>query len=139
MTLLETTSARTAGIDREYDWDHDALRGLEWHPACNRADLEPGWAEAALVAGRQVALVEVGAEVFAVSHIDPHTGAPVMGRGIVGSRRVEGEGHRPTLTSPLLKQVYDLRTGHCYNDPTLRLECYPVRILAGRVEVGVRR
>ena len=78
-----------------------------WERTCELEDLEPGWGEVALLGARQVALVRVGGdEVYALDHHDPHTGAPVMARGIVGSR-----GDRPTIASPLHKQVYDLGTG----------------------------
>ena len=86
-----------------------------WATACEVDDLEPGWGEVALFDGRQVALIRIDEqEVYAVDHHDPHTGAPVMARGIVGSR-----GDRPTIASPLHKQVYDLGTGECFSDGSL--------------------
>jgi nitrite reductase (NADH) small subunit len=102
-----------------------------WYPVCPLDRLEPLWAEAALVAGQQVALVRLPSdEVVAVSHWDPYAHAPVMARGIVGSR--EG---RPTLASPLHKQVYDLATGQCLTDPDLRLSTFPARVRDRVVEV----
>jgi nitrite reductase (NADH) small subunit len=102
-----------------------------WDPVCPLDRLEPLWAEAALVAGQQVALVRLPSdEVVAVSHWDPYAQAPVMARGIVGSRA-----GRPTLASPLHKQVYDLATGQCLTDPDLRLSTFPVRVRDGIVEV----
>lgn len=132
MTLLEYTLQRDS---------YTPLGGseLRWEPVCRRTDLEHGWAEAALAGEHQVALVDLGGALYAVSHIDPHTGAPVMARGIVGSRHVAGEGHRPTITSPLLKQVYDLGTGRCYSDPALYLQCYATRVVDGVIEVEVSR
>ena len=63
----------------------DAVAG--WHRVCAVADLEPGWGEAALISGRQVALFRtLSGEVFAVAQEDPATGANVMARGITGSR-----------------------------------------------------
>jgi nitrite reductase (NADH) small subunit len=108
-----------------------AERGTGWHRICSVEDLEPGWGEAALIAGRQVALIRTAAgEVFAVEHADPATGAHVMARGITGSR-----GARPTLASPLHKEVYDLGTGECLGSPELRLGTYAVRVTDGFVEV----
>lgn len=102
-----------------------------WHAVCPLDRLEPLWAEAALVAGEQVAVVRLPSdEVVAVSHWDPYANAPVMARGIVGSR-----GGRPTLASPLHKQVYDLATGQCLTDPGLRLATFPVRVRDRIVEV----
>ena len=102
-----------------------------WATACEVDDLEPGWGEVALFDGRQVALIRIDEqEVYAVDHQDPHTGAPVMARGIVGSR-----GDRPTIASPLHKQVYDLGTGECFSDGSLALRTYRTRIVGGMIEV----
>ena len=105
--------------------------GTGWHRVCMVDDLEPAWGEAALVAGRQVALFRTGpSEVFAVAHEDPATGAHVMARGILGSK-----GTRPTIASPLHKEVYDLETGECFTAPGLRLAAFGTRVRDGVVEV----
>ena len=105
-----------------------------WRRVCAVADLEPGWGEAALVSGRQVALFRtVNGEVFAVAQQDPATGAHVMARGITGSR-----GSRPTIASPLHKEVYDLETGECFGSPELSLPSYRTRIVDGFIDVEVR-
>lgn len=102
-----------------------------WHRVCSVDDLELSWGEAALVAGRQVALFRTGlSEVFAVAQEDPATGAHVMARGILGSK-----GARPTIASPLHKEVYDLETGECFSNPGLRIEAFGTRIVDGFVEV----
>ena len=83
--------------------------GTAWVAVCHLADLVPERGAAALVAGEQVALFRLdGDEVLAVQQRDPFMDAHVLSRGIVGSR-----GDRPTVASPLLKQVFDLRTGRC--------------------------
>jgi nitrite reductase (NADH) small subunit len=102
-----------------------------WHRVCLVDDLEPAWGEAALVAGHQIALFRTGpAEVYAVAHEDPATGAHVMARGILGSR-----GTRPTIASPLHKEVYDLETGECFSTPGLSIAAFSTRIVDGFVEV----
>ena len=102
-----------------------------WERTCEVGELEPGWGEVALVATSQIALVRLaGEEVYAVDHHDPHTGAPVMARGIVGSR-----GDRPTIASPLHKEVYDLGTGECFTDGSLALRTYRTRIVGGMIHV----
>lgn len=105
-----------------------------WVPVCRLTDLAPERGAAALVAGEQVALVRmVDDVVHAVDQRDPFSGAHVMSRGIVGSR-----GDAPTLTSPMHKQVFDLRTGECLEsmgrEPE-RLRVWPVRVTHGVVEV----
>ncbi|ANJ26739.1 nitrite reductase small subunit NirD [Agromyces aureus] len=105
-----------------------------WVPVCEIGDLEQGWGEVALLGADQVALVRLGDdEIYAVDHLDPHTGAPVMARGITGSR-----GDRPTIASPLHKEVYDLVTGACFTNAALELRTFASRIVDGVVEVEVR-
>ncbi|WP_426224945.1 nitrite reductase small subunit NirD [Pseudarthrobacter sp. DSP2-3-2b1] len=117
------TEADTAG--------NAAALATGWHRVCAVEDLELAWGEAALIAGRQVALFRTGPrEVFAVAHQDPATGAHVMARGILGSR-----GARPTIASPLHKEVYDLETGECFGTAAVRLETFSTRISDGFVEV----
>ena len=102
-----------------------------WHRVCAVEELELSWGEAALIAGRQIALFRTGpSEIFAVSHEDPATGAHVMARGILGSR-----GTRPTIASPLHKEVYDLETGECFGTAELRLDTFNTRIIDGFIEI----
>ncbi|MFB9715198.1 nitrite reductase (NAD(P)H) small subunit, partial [Arthrobacter methylotrophus] len=55
-----------------------------------------------------------------------------MARGITGSR-----GSRPTIASPLHKEIYDLETGECFTNPELRLAIYATRLVDGYIEVAV--
>jgi nitrite reductase (NADH) small subunit len=105
--------------------------GAGWVEVCALSQLEPLWAEAAIVDGEQLALVRMpDGTVFAVSNQDPATGSFVMCRGIVGSH-----GDRVTLASPLHKQVYDLATGECLNSADLRLRTFETRVESGVVLV----
>lgn len=102
-----------------------------WHRVCPLDELEPAWGEAALIDGVQVALFRLDADkVYAVAQQDPATLANVMARGITGSR-----GSRPTIASPLHKEVYDLQTGECYSNPGLRLPAFKTRMVDGFIEV----
>ncbi|MGN6404667.1 nitrite reductase small subunit NirD [Sinomonas sp.] len=115
--------------------DMDALEASvlsTWHSVCNLSDLEPNWGEAALVAGRQIALFRLpSGEVYAVDQKDPASEAHVMARGIVGSR-----GDRPTIASPLHKQVYDLRTGERLDADGAPLAAFPARVVDGIVQIA---
>lgn len=104
-----------------------------WERACHVDELEPAWGEALLLRMKQIALFLISPqEIYAVSHRDPATDAYVMARGIVGSK-----GDRPTVASPLLKQVYDLGTGECFADSSLFLQTFRTRVVGGFVEVEV--
>lgn len=86
---------------------------------------------AALVDGAQVAVFRTAdGDLHAVSNHDPFSGANVLSRGIVGDRAGE-----PKIASPIYKQTFNLRTGVCYEDPTVRLDVYRVRRRRGMVEI----
>ncbi|MFF0344138.1 nitrite reductase small subunit NirD [Kribbella sp. NPDC004875] len=99
---------------------------------CRYDVLLPERGAAALLGDAQIALFRThDGQVFAIGNQDPFSGANVMSRGIVGSR-----GDVPTVASPMFKQVFDLRTGVCLDDPETSLPVYPVRIVDGQVVVG---
>jgi len=87
---------------------------------------------AALVGGVAVAVFKTyeGA-LFALSNFDPFSRASVLARGIVGTR-----GDVPFVASPMHKQAFDLRTGICLDDETVRVPTYEVRVVDGTVLVG---
>ena len=126
-----------------------------WQEVCRLDDLVPERGAAALLDAAtttspgggtvQVALVRLLDDtVLAVSNLDPYSGAHVMSRGLVGSRRVDGA-TVPTLTSPLHKQVFSLLTGACLDtagrSPVAGqggdLRSFPVRVTGGVVSVSL--
>jgi nitrite reductase (NADH) small subunit len=127
-------------LSRSHDTTDSTTEGItegttDWTGVCEVDRLEPLWGEAALIDGVQVALVLLpDGSLYAVSNQDPATGSFVMSRGIVGSR-----GARPTLASPLHKQVYDLETGECFTSAEYALRTFPVRIEHGTVQVQVHQ
>jgi nitrite reductase (NADH) small subunit len=105
---------------------------LTWVAVCRYDALLPERGVAALVGDRQVALFRrVDGGVHALDNRDPFSGANVLSRGIVGTR-----GDVPTVAGPMYKQVFDLTTGHCLDDPAVRVRTYPVRVRDGVVEVA---
>ncbi len=66
-----------------------------------------------------------------MSNHDPFSGANVLSRGIVGDRAGD-----PKIASPIYKHTFNLRTGVCYEDSTVRLDVYRVRRRHGVVEVS---
>lgn len=100
---------------------------------CALADLTPERGAGVLLDGSvPVAVFRLADDrVLAVQQRDPFSGANVLSRGIVGDRA-----GRPTLTSPMHKQVWDLETGECLDpvgkDP-VDLRVYRVEVEAGDV------
>lgn len=118
--------------------DPTAAAPSTWIDVCDLDDILPNSGEAALIGGRQVALVRVSVgdtdEIYALSNYDPFSEAFVIARGIVGDRA-----GRPKIASPIFKQNFDLRTGACLDDETVTLPTYAARVRGGRVEVGFAR
>ncbi|MGW8566501.1 nitrite reductase small subunit NirD [Isoptericola sp. NPDC055881] len=120
--------------------------GPGWTAVCPLDALVPERGAAALVTGsdgaeRQVALFRlVDGTVCAVQQLDPYSGANVMARGLVGTRR-----GTPTVASPVYKQVFELHTGRCLDaagkEPRAGLAgdlaSYPVAVRDGVVHVGI--
>ena len=99
------------------------LSGSEpaWLAVCRYPQLVPERGAAALLGDRQIALFRTfSGSVYAIDQEDPFTGAFVLARGIVGSR-----GEIPTVASPLYKQVFDLRSGACLDDPAVTVRLLP--------------
>jgi nitrite reductase (NADH) small subunit len=106
----------------------------QWVPACAVSRLVPGRGVAVLLPdGAQAALFLLpNGMIYAVGNIDPYAGAGVISRGLTGDRAGE-----PTVASPLLKQLFSLRTGIALDDPEVALPTYAVRVQHGLVRLGV--
>ncbi|MDI1456496.1 nitrite reductase small subunit NirD [Streptomyces sp. ATE26] len=95
-----------------------------WFTVCALHRLVPGRGIAALLPdGRQVAVFRDRADrLYAIDNRDPFGGAAVLSRGLTGTYR-----GRPFVASPLLKQRFDLETGQCLDDESVRVTAYRVR------------
>jgi nitrite reductase (NADH) small subunit len=103
----------------------------DWVEVCAYDAIYPDTGVCALVGGRQVAVFRLSdGSLHAVSNFDPFSRANVLSRGIVGDKSGE-----PKIASPIYKQTFNLRTGSCYEDGTVRLDVFRVRRRSGVVEV----
>jgi nitrite reductase (NADH) small subunit len=119
----------------------------KWIEVCSVDDLQPDSGVCALVDGEQVAIFCIqehggsdsisatptdprAAKVYAVGNYDPIGNANVLSRGVVGDIRKQ-----PVVASPLYKQHFNLQTGVCLEDETVKIPVYGVRIENGSVQV----
>jgi nitrite reductase (NADH) small subunit len=110
-----------------------ALDAAVWVAVCRADQVPVERGVAALIAGEQVAVFRTfDGVLFAVGNQDPFSGVYILSRGIVGSR-----GAVPTVSSPLHKQVFDLRTGRCLDSDDVVIPTYAVRERDGCVEVCI--
>jgi len=105
----------------------------EWVEVCPVVDLLVDEGQCALIKGRQVALFRLSGceEIYALDNHDPFSEANVISRGIVGD--IQG---RVVVASPVYKQHFELKSGKCLEDETVTLASYPVRVVAGKVQIA---
>lgn len=108
---------------------------LQWVDVCSLSDVQPNTGVCALVEGQQIAIFRVGdgTDVYAISNYDPFSKAFVLSRGLVGDRKGVVK-----VASPIYKQNFNLATGECLDDETVKIPTFPVRIVDERIQVGVR-
>lgn len=106
---------------------------------CALDDLDPERGAGALLGDTQVAVFRLAdGTVRAVQQRDPYSGANVMSRGLVGTHRVTGddgvERDVDTVTTPMLKQVWDVDTGAVLD--TGGKDHRPLAVFAAQVRDG---
>jgi nitrite reductase (NADH) small subunit len=104
----------------------------QWITVCQLEQILPNSGVCALVVDRQIAIFRTVEGIYAIDNYDPFSKAYVLSRGIVGDRNGV-----PKVASPIYKQNFNLQTGECFDDPTVRLPVYPVRVADGQVQVGI--
>jgi nitrite reductase (NADH) small subunit len=105
-----------------------------WIRVCELEELPVERGVAALVHGQAVAVFRTPSDdVFAIGNHDPFDRASMLARGIVGCR-----GGVPFVASPAHRHAFDLRTGQCLEDASVRVPAYDVRVVEGAVQVGPR-
>ena len=106
---------------------------MNWTPVCALEDIAPNTGVCALVEGKQVAIFRIDKEerLYAIGNYDPAGKANVLSRGLIAQL-----GGSVNVTSPLYKHHYDLDSGVCQEDDTLKVPTYNVRQHGGMVEVA---
>jgi nitrite reductase (NADH) small subunit len=112
-----------------------------WEDVGSLADLERAGRLVARVGGREVGVVRDKASgvLHGIRNRCPHHGGPLC-LGTVEERLTGEPGRyalsgRSVLRCPWHGWEFDLETGRCVDEPSLRAAVYPVRIEDGRVLV----
>lgn len=105
-----------------------------WIDVCHVDDLQADSGICALVKDKQIAIFYLPKlqATYAIGNYDPFCQANVLSRGMIGD--LCGE---PMLASPMYKQHFNLKTGVCFEDDSVSVPVYPVRIENDRVAVQV--
>lgn len=103
----------------------------QWTVVCSLNDIVPNSGVCALIGGRQVAVFRVSDDrVYALSNYDPFSKANVLSRGIVGDIKDE-----LVVASPVYKQHFNLASGQCIEDESVKISSFAARVVNGIVEV----
>ncbi|HIF52074.1 MAG TPA: nitrite reductase small subunit NirD [Thiotrichaceae bacterium] len=104
----------------------------EWLSVCQESDLIPNIGVGALLGEQQVALFKINnGDIFAIDNYDPFSDANVLSRGICGD--IKGQA---VVASPIYKQHFNLSTGQCLEDETVKIDVYQVRVINGDVQLA---
>ncbi len=111
----------------------DNRQTLRWTTVCQLSAIKPNTGVCALFDNQQVAIFRVGngGRVYALSNYDPFSKAYVLSRGLVGDRQGIIK-----VAAPIYKQNFNLATGECLDDETVQIPTFPVRVVAGEVQLG---
>lgn len=106
---------------------------MTWVDVCGLEDLVDNIGVCALIDDTQIAIfrLSVCEEIFAIDNHDPFSDANVLSRGVVGD--LKGQ---LVVASPIYKQHFNLQTGQCLEDESVKLRTFPVRTRDGIVQVG---
>jgi len=109
-----------------------------WTSICALKDLPLNAGVAALLHAdtpkeTQIALFRTSGNdaVYAISNFDPFSEANVLARGILCSI-----GDQIAVASPVLKEHFDLSTGQCFEDDSVSIATFPVKVADGNVLVA---
>jgi nitrite reductase (NADH) small subunit len=105
----------------------------QWTTICPLDRILPNTGVCALINGQQIAVFRVGegTDVYAIENYDPFSKAYVLSRGIVGDRN-----GIPKVASPIYKQNFNLLTGECLDDSTVKVQTFSAQVVDGQVQVG---
>ncbi len=99
-------------------------------PVLNAAALPPGKGETVELAGRRIAVFNVGGQFFALDDECPHRGGP-LGSGWVDADACQ-------VTCPLHGWAFDLKSGAGVTVPARPVRSHPVRVVEGKVCVSIQ-
>ena len=98
-------------------------------PALDASALPPGKGETVELAGRRIAVFNVGGQFYALDDDCPHRGGPL------GSSWVDVD--QCKVACPLHGWEFDIKTGACLTVPARPVRSHAVRVVEGKVEIAL--
>ena len=106
---------------------------MNQYTICNLNDIIPETGVCALVDGKQIAIFRTKYNhLFALDNYDPFSQANVLSRGLIGGTTVTNDAGIDEailyVASPIYKQRFNLATGQCLDDESVKLNTYQVAL-----------
>lgn len=113
------------------------------HTICQLQDILPETGVCALVYGKQIAIFRTKQDdFFALDNYDPFSQANVLSRGLIGGTTIvdDTKGMEEVLyvASPIYKQRFNLATGYCLDDDSVKLDTYQVELEENNVIINYK-
>jgi nitrite reductase (NADH) small subunit len=114
----------------------EATITIEWILACYAADVPENGGACVKHGDEQIAVFNFSrrGEWYATQNLCPHKQQMVLSRGMIGSA---GESCEPKVACPFHKKTFSLLTGECMNDDDFKITTYPVKVVDGKVYIGI--
>lgn len=104
-----------------------------WVSVCQCDDLIDNLGICVLLKQKQIAIFRLSGakQLYAIDNYDPFSDANVLSRGICGSLA-----NQAVLASPIYKQHFNLTTGQCLEDASIKIPVYSIREMNGSIQIA---
>lgn len=109
---------------------------IQWAMACYADDIPENGGACVKLGDEQIAVFNFSrrGEWFATQNLCPHKQQMVLSRGMIGST---GDACEPKVACPFHKKTFSLQTGECLSGDDYQIKTYPVKVVEGKVYIGV--
>jgi nitrite reductase (NADH) small subunit len=109
---------------------------IEWILACYADDVPENGGACVKHGNEQIAVYNFSrrGEWYATQNLCPHKQQMVLSRGMIGS---SGDACEPKVACPFHKKTFSLLTGECMNEDDFKITTYPVKVVDGKVYIGI--
>ncbi|MBW4889972.1 nitrite reductase small subunit NirD [Mucilaginibacter sp. HMF5004] len=114
----------------------ETLTNIQWVMACFTDDIPDNGGGCVKIGSEQIAIFNFSrrGEWYATQNLCPHKQQMVLSRGMIGSA---GEDCEPKVACPFHKKTFSLLSGECLSGDEYQIKTYPVKVLEGKVYVGI--
>jgi len=114
----------------------ELIADIQWVLACYADDVPENGGACMKHENEQIAIYNFSrrGEWYATQNLCPHKQQMALSRGMIGST---GESCVPKVACPFHKKTFSLLSGECLSGDDYHIKTYPVKVLDGKVYVGI--